>query len=134
MSTVTTKSTSRRITSGRTSRWQPGSERSDSGSVAGAAKLTSTRLPHPSNTNANANPAPMVSASGWTWQTTPTLAAADNSAAAPTASTRAPARRRPSTSSLLGSIVVTGVSPASERCLHSLGSVARSDTQSPGSR
>ena len=37
-STVTTRSASRRICSGATSRWQPGSERSDSGSSAGVGE------------------------------------------------------------------------------------------------
>ena len=49
---------------GPTSRWPPGSDCSDSGSSAGAAKLTSTALPAWSSTNASASPAPMVSASG----------------------------------------------------------------------
>ncbi len=70
MSTVTTRSASRRITVGSTSSRPPGSDRRDSGSSAGAAKLTSTLLPALSSTSARARPAPMVSASGYTWHTT----------------------------------------------------------------
>src|ERR1700756_5087376 len=102
-STVTTKSTSRRIASGPTSRWQPGNDASDSGSVAGAPKLTSTSLPDLSSTKASARPAPMVSASGWTWATTAIVAARDSNSTAPRASTRAPTRGAPA-SSVFGSI------------------------------
>src|ERR1700744_2698465 len=105
-STGTTKSTSRRIPSGLTSKWPPGNAASGSGSVAGAAKLTSTRLPLLSSTKASASPAPMVSASGWTWAITAIVAASDSNSTAPRASTRAPAPRAPE-SSVFASIAVT---------------------------
>ena len=59
----------------------------------------------------SASPAPTVSASGWTWQITAIVVAAESNSAAPTASTDnpgAPARRAPA-GSVFGSIVVTGV-------------------------
>src|ERR1700722_10343142 len=110
ISTVTTRSTSRRMASGATISRPPGSDRSDSGSAAGAAKLTSTVLPHRSSTKASPNPAPIVSASGWTWQTTPIVAAASSTLAAPTASTRCVVE------SVFEFVVVTGAFPVSGWC------------------
>src|SRR6185312_14466766 len=102
-STVTTKSTSRSIASGLTSSRQPGSDASDSGSPAGSAKLTSTRLPHLSSTKPRASPAPIVSASGCTWAITATVAASDSSSTAAAASMRAPTPA----SSVFALVVVT---------------------------
>src|SRR6202020_2028535 len=112
MSTVTTRSTSRRMTSGATRSWPPGSDRNDSGSAAGAAKLTSTVLPHRSSTKASASPAPIVAASGWTWQTTAIVAAASSTLAAPTASTRCVVEL------VFEFVVVTGAFPVSGGCTY----------------
>ncbi|EUA94122.1 hypothetical protein I551_8616 [Mycobacterium ulcerans str. Harvey] len=83
-STVTTKSTSRRISSASTSRAQPGSDASDSGSVAGGGETHLDLLAAPVQHQRQGQPAPIVSASGWTWAITAMLSAAESSSAAPT--------------------------------------------------